>query len=288
MQDNFSIKNWKNTVVYKEEFEGTNHYVKYSSTNDTFQVWKGEEIITDFVTKERAEAEAKRLNNLDSIKRMDRMQEEFDRSMLDKFELDVYGYQTQHFDICPGAQSLYQDILDGKYGDKDKTTVKTLARLQDDLFNMEKKALAYGEVDNSFLEIAEKLESQIYRLADGIGLRDEHDYITNHIDRIARVTGNPEDALGEQEEMEDEPIELEIPDEDNPAVDVELQDTMSKNDKVIKTYKDIQDKMQASLKNYKEAQTTEEKEAAKEELKALTPIFQSAKKAYEKIKAVKI
>ena len=231
MQDNFSIRNWKNTVIYKEEF---------------------------------------------------------DRSMLDKFELDVYGYQTQDFDICPGAQSLYKDILAGKYGDKDKTVVKTLARLQDDLFNMEKKALAYGQVDNSFLETAEKLESQIYRLADGIGLRDEHDYIAGHIDRIASVTGNPEDALGEQEEMDDEPIELEIPDEENPSVDTELQATMSKNDRIVKAYKDVQDKMQASLKKYKEAETTEEKEAAKEELKALTPEFQSAKKAYEKIKAVKI
>lgn len=231
MQDNFSVRNWKNTVVYKEEF---------------------------------------------------------DRSMLDKFELDVYGYQTQDFDICPVAQSLYKNILAGKYGDKDKTVVKTLARLQDDLFNMEKKALAYGQVDNSFLENAEKLESQIYRLADSIGLRDEHDYIAGHIDKIASVAGNPEDALGEQEELGDEPIELEIPDEDNPAVDVELQDKMSKNDRIIKAYKDVQDKMQASLKKYKEAETTEEKDTAKEELKALTPVFQAAKKAYEKIKAVKV
>ena len=231
MQDNFSIRNWRNTVVYKEEF---------------------------------------------------------DRSMLDKFELDVYGYQTQEFDICPAAQSLYKDILAGKYGDKDKTVVKTLARLQDDLFNMEKKALAYGEVDDTFLQMAEKLESQIYSLADGIGLRDEHDYIANHIDRIARVTGNPEDALGEQEEIEDEPIELEIPDEETASVDTDVQATMTKNDRIIKAFKDVQDKMQASLKKYKEAETTEEKDIAKEELKALTPEFQAAKKEYEKIKAVKI
>lgn len=231
MQDNFSIRNWRNTVVYKEEF---------------------------------------------------------DRSMLDKFELDVYGYQTQEFDICPAAQSLYKDILAGKYGDKDKTVVKTLARLQDDLFNMEKKALAYGEVDDTFLQMAEKLESQIYSLADGIGLRDEHDYIANHIDRIARVTGNPEDALGEQEEIEDEPIELEIPDEETASVDTDVQTTMTKNDRIIKAFKDVQDKMQASLKKYKEAETTEEKDIAKEELKALTPEFQAAKKEYEKIKAVKI
>ena len=25
----------------------------------------------------------------------------------DSLEVDVYGYQTKHFDVCPGAQSLY-------------------------------------------------------------------------------------------------------------------------------------------------------------------------------------
>ena len=28
-------------------------------------------------------------------------------------EVNVFGYQTQHFDICPGAQSLYKAIVDG-------------------------------------------------------------------------------------------------------------------------------------------------------------------------------
>jgi len=235
MQDNFSIRDWKNKVVYKEEF---------------------------------------------------------DRSMLDKFELDVYGYQTQDFDICPGAQSLYKDILAGKYGDKDKTVVKTLARLQDNLFNMEKKALAYGQVDNSFLEIAEKLESQIYRLADSIGLRDEHNYIAGHIDRIASVTGNPEDALGEQEEFEadSEDIEFEIPgsEDDTPVVDKELDKSLSKQDAIIKKYQGLSAMMQRNLKNYKDAKDEEVKSVFKATLKQLTPEFQAAKKAYEKLKGVKL
>ena len=27
-------------------------------------------------------------------------------------EVNVFGYQTQHFDICPGAQSLYKATAD--------------------------------------------------------------------------------------------------------------------------------------------------------------------------------
>jgi len=29
-------------------------------------------------------------------------------------ELNVYEYETKHFDICPGARALFQDILRGE------------------------------------------------------------------------------------------------------------------------------------------------------------------------------
>jgi len=48
--------------------------VKYSKSNDTYQVWEGDTLVTDFATKERADAEAKRLNALKDIKRIDKAQ----------------------------------------------------------------------------------------------------------------------------------------------------------------------------------------------------------------------
>jgi len=48
--------------------------VKYSKSNDTYQVWLGDEIVTDFATKEKANAEAKRLNVLQDVKRVDKAQ----------------------------------------------------------------------------------------------------------------------------------------------------------------------------------------------------------------------
>ena len=50
------------------------HKVKYSKSNDTYQVWLGDEIVTDFATKERAEKEAKRLNHLQDAKKLDKTQ----------------------------------------------------------------------------------------------------------------------------------------------------------------------------------------------------------------------
>ena len=88
------------------------------------------------------------------------------------------------------------------------------------------------------------------------------------------------------QEQEDD-IELEIPGE-TPTVDKTVQAKASKQDKVIKAYKDITAQMQSALNAFKTADTDEAKETAKLALKQLTPEFQAAKQAYEKLKGVKL
>ena len=61
-------------------------------------------------------------------------------------ELNVYGYLTNHFDICPGAQTLFKDILRGEFTDavpsaKEQDKIVELAKLHDILFKLEKIAL---------------------------------------------------------------------------------------------------------------------------------------------------
>ena len=226
MQDNFSIRNWKNTVLHEDAFnEGTG-------------------------------------------------------------EINVYGYQTQHFDICPGAVTLFKNIKAGEYTDgvpsaKEEASVIAMAKLHDALFNMEKKALGYGEVDKSYLDQAERLENEIYMQARNLNLEDEvKAYIPGHIDKIANVVVNPKDLA------EEDDIELEIPGE-TPTVDKTVQAKASRQDKVIKTFQDSQSKMKDALEKYKAAEG-DAKDAAKEELKTLTPEFQAAKQAYEKLKGVKL
>jgi len=237
MQDNFSIRNWKNTVLHEDAFsEGTG-------------------------------------------------------------ELDVYGYRTQHFDMCPAATILFKDIIAGQYTDgvpsvKEETEIIGLAKLHDALFGLEKEALEAGEkyTDKSVLDQAERLENLIYEIASKLGLEDEvKEYIPNHIDRIANVVGNPEDALGEQDELEADDIELEIPgDESTATVDKAMQAKASKQDKIIQDFKRLQDQMKTHLELYKTSESEENKKTALQMLKNLTPEFQTAKKKYEKLKGVKL
>lgn len=224
MQDNFSVRNWKNKTLYKEEYSP---------------------------------------------------------------EINIYGYQTEHFDMCPGAKALFKGILAGEYTDgvpsaKEEASVIAMAKLHDALFNMEKKALGYGEVDKSYLDQAERLENEIYRQASNLDLEDEvKAYIPGHIDRIANVVVNPKDLA------EEDDIELEIPGE-TPTVDKTVQAKASKQDKIIKDFQRLQNQMKTHLELYKTSESPANKETAKNMLKKLTPEFQAAKKAYEKLKGVKI
>ena len=100
----------------------------------------------------------------------------------DSGEVNVFGYQTQHFDVCPGAQSLYKRIMDEKLVEDEDLVMRT-AKLQDALFALEKNALENGSNDLD-VETAELLAEQIMAMAKMMGLDKEHMYIQGHVDKI--------------------------------------------------------------------------------------------------------
>ena len=98
----------------------------------------------------------------------------------DPQETVVGGYQTKHYDVCPGAQTLYKDI-ESKVDNIDLAT--RAAKLQDALFAIEKNVLQTG-ANNLDVEAAVLLAGQIMAMAKMMGLEKEHAYIQGHIDKI--------------------------------------------------------------------------------------------------------
>lgn len=103
------------------------------------------------------------------------------KSKMDEAEgqVNVFGYQTKHFDICPGAQGLYKNITDEKLKDD---AIKS-AKLHDALFAMEKKALKSG-ASKEEAEKAQQIADAIMKLAQRMGLKSEHQYVQGHVDKI--------------------------------------------------------------------------------------------------------
>ena len=98
-------------------------------------------------------------------------------------QVNVFGYQTKHFDVCPGAQSLYKKITDKKLKDD---AIKS-AKLQDALFALEKKALKSGANEKD-VKKAQKIANSIMKLARKMGLKAEHQYVQGHVDIIKNAS----------------------------------------------------------------------------------------------------
>jgi len=203
-------------------------------------------------------------------------------------ELNVYGYQTKHFDICPGAQTLFKDILRGEFTDgvpsaKEQDKIAELARLHDLLFYLEK--LALEDKDNPELPISAifnqviDVASDIYELGTEIGLDQNSDlrYIQGHVQKVNDIARGTDDIGRPLDE-----IELEIPGEENaPAGDKALNVKLTKNDKIINAYKEIEQEIKDSIQKMKSG-NEDEKKAALDFLKA----NQDTIKAYNNLKKV--
>jgi len=179
-------------------------------------------------------------------------------------ELNVYGYTTKHFDICPGAQTLFKDILRGEFTDgmpsaKEQDKVVELAKLHDTLFALEKIALKdQGDAKLVFKKVIETA-SDIYELGTEIGLDQNSDlrYIQGHVQRVNDAARGTDDIGRPLDE-----IELEIPGEENaPAGDKTLNKKLTKNDKIIAAYKDIEQEIRDSIQKIKSGNELEKKTA---------------------------
>ena len=101
----------------------------------------------------------------------------------------VYDYQTKHFDICPGAQSLYKRIQDEDLAKinnpniSNEQFVMSAAKMQDSLFALEKDAMERGSTAHT-LFAAECLAAKTMKLAKMMNLEAEHNYVQGHVDKI--------------------------------------------------------------------------------------------------------
>lgn len=156
--------------------------------------WDGYEIIDAFVAYTKN-------NKLDSLKEafysdfvseflkeVTHSHEYEDMSMMGEDsgeEIIVNGYQTKYFHVCPGATNLYKDI-ESKNVDMD--IAKRSVMLQDALFFVEKHIQRDGyKPERDYVMVAKNLAKNIMRMAEMMGLEEEHQYIQGHVDTISNA-----------------------------------------------------------------------------------------------------
>lgn len=95
-------------------------------------------------------------------------------------EIKVGNYQTKNFSMCPGATSLYKKL-------EPSADVVKSAKLQDELFTLEKKVLDAESSTQADVDKAQSIANQVMALAKKMDMEKEHGYIQGHVDKIKEV-----------------------------------------------------------------------------------------------------
>ena len=99
--------------------------------------------------------------------------------------LDVFGYQTKHFDICKSATTLYEKLIQNENA---KDLIVESAKDMDHLFEMEKKVVSKEEIDHDpvkhAVELCNTISFKLGRIAEITNHGDEEDdtnFISMHV-----------------------------------------------------------------------------------------------------------
>jgi len=118
--------------------------------------------------------------------------------------IDVFGYQTKNFQICPGAINTFNHLVSMEVDEDTKGMIRSAAQIADNVFGIEKKVLEEKTASKEQLEEANLLVDDFYDLIDEIdrivGMEHNVDYMDGHIEVISSYLNSTEDFSDWSEE----------------------------------------------------------------------------------------
>jgi len=87
-------------------------------------------------------------------------------------EMNVYGYETQNFHICPGAKESFNQLVKAGYRGGEMEKVINMAMLVDEYLGMEIEIMKYGPTPESMRAMIDKGNAAMFYagcLAEKVG-----------------------------------------------------------------------------------------------------------------------
>jgi hypothetical protein len=109
-------------------------------------------------------------------------------------ELDVFGYNTEYFFVCPGARELFQHLIEMNPPVEEQGMIRSLALQADAVFQIEYEAMKRGSATSQELQQAILLVDDFMDLLEEVdkllGMEHDASFMLGHIDAIASLTEN--------------------------------------------------------------------------------------------------
>jgi|688.fasta_scaffold10191_5 hypothetical protein len=100
-------------------------------------------------------------------------------------EINVLGYTTKHFSICPGAIALFTHLQTMPLDDDTAGMIRSAAQISDSVFRIEKEVVSKGVATSSELNEVELLVDDFKDLMEEIdeelGMRHDVSFMDGHI-----------------------------------------------------------------------------------------------------------
>ena len=145
-------------------------------------------IIRKIVAKHEPES----VSLFESIKRVNE-QSVIDKTVPDHFDsgenIDVYDYQTKHFDICASAVKLFKSELSGAKFPIAEDAISEAAKISDEIFAIEKRVVRKGFSDFEECDEAKELHDEFKDLIKEIlseDYADKIDFMKMHVKEITK------------------------------------------------------------------------------------------------------
>jgi hypothetical protein len=110
--------------------------------------------------------------------------------------LDVFGYPTKHFEICPGAQAFFQKLVSVPPTEDNVGMIRSMAQMADNVFEIEKDVLQKEKATPEQLQTAMVLVEDFYDVLEEVqeGMLEESgivmdlnaDFMNNHLNIISK------------------------------------------------------------------------------------------------------
>ena len=104
---------------------------------------------------------------LQKLNRITQYQQKFE---IEAPNINVFGFHTRHFDLCPGAQALFNHLITMPVNEETIGMIRSAAQVADNVFRKEKEVIEAG-------------------------VASQHDY-----EEVALLVGDFKDIMGEIDE----------------------------------------------------------------------------------------
>jgi hypothetical protein len=107
---------------------------------------------------------------------------------IEKPNINVFGYHTRYFGICPGAQSLFEHLITMPVDEETVGMIRSAAQVADNVFRKESEVIEAGVASvhdyEEVLFLVEDFKDILHEIDEEVGMVHDVSFMDGHIDKV--------------------------------------------------------------------------------------------------------